>query len=156
MPTIPASVEETPIMSNLSPVCIAPGKRKMAGFMLIESLLAMLIFSIGILALVGFQGMSIKLVGDSKQRANAAFVASHIEGELWAVNPANLADCAGSFEPPSSSSCAGDWGARLVGLPNGVAEVEVNGSQVTLTITWQQPGADEEHRYVHNAQILHN
>lgn len=131
-------------------------RSRMAGSMLIESLLAMLIFSIGIIALMGFQGMSIKLVGDSKQRANAAFVANFIEGELWSVNPANLTACAGNFAPPSGSSCAGDWGARLVGLPNGAAVVEVNGSQVTVTISWQQPGEEEEHRYVQNAQILHN
>ena len=128
----------------------------MSGFMLIESLLAVLIFSIGILALIGFQGMSIKLEGDARQRANAAFVASYIEGELWSVNPANLATCAGSFAPPTGSSCAGDWGARLASLPNGAAAVEINGSQVILTITWQQPGEEEARRYVHTTQILHN
>lgn len=124
--------------------------------MLLESLLSILIFSLGILALVGFQAASIKLAGDAKQRANASFIANQIESELWGVDAGNLSTCAGTFTAPSGASCAGNWGERLISLPNGKAVVTINGSQVTLTVTWKMPGEEEEHRYVHNAEILHN
>jgi len=48
------------------------------GVMLIEALIAILIFSIGILAVVGMQGVAIKNVTESKYRSEAAFLANEL------------------------------------------------------------------------------
>lgn len=127
-----------------------------SGFFLIEALIAMLIFSLGVLALVGFHAASIKHAGDAKQRVNAAFIANEIESGLWTVDSSTLQACSGTYTAGSGSGCGSDWGLRLQGLPNGQANVVINGSQATLTITWRLPGETEDHTYVHYAEILHN
>lgn len=54
-----------------------------AGVMLIEALIGILIFSIGILALLGMQGSAIKNTADARYRSEAAFLASRIVGQMW-------------------------------------------------------------------------
>jgi len=54
-----------------------------AGVMLIEALIGILIFSIGILALLGMQGAAIKNTIDAKYRSEAALLATQIVGQMW-------------------------------------------------------------------------
>src|SRR2546428_12965622 len=53
------------------------------GVMLLEALIAILIFSIGILAVVGLQAVSIRNVTDSKHRTEAAFLANNLLSQMW-------------------------------------------------------------------------
>ena len=53
-----------------------------AGVTLIEALVAMAIFSIGILGLIGLQANSITLASDAKYRAEAAFLTNQLIGQL--------------------------------------------------------------------------
>ena len=59
----------------------SPGRER--GVMLIEALIAILIFSIGILAVVGMQGIAIKNVTESKYRSEAAFLANELIANMW-------------------------------------------------------------------------
>jgi len=63
---------------------------KQKGIMLLEALLGILIFSLGILAVVGMQAMSVRTVAESKYRMDASFLANEVMGEMWA-NRSNLA-----------------------------------------------------------------
>jgi type IV pilus assembly protein PilV len=58
-----------------------PGKQK--GVMLLEALIAILIFSIGILALVGLQATSISMSSDAKYRSTASMLANQMIGRMW-------------------------------------------------------------------------
>lgn len=58
--------------------------RGAAGFMLIESLVAMAIFAVGILALVGLQARMTAHMGDAKYRAEAALLVDQLIGTMWA------------------------------------------------------------------------
>lgn len=60
------------------------------GVVILEALIAILIFSMGILALVGLQAAMVKNAGDAKFRADASFVAQQRIGKLWA-DPVNAA-----------------------------------------------------------------
>jgi type IV pilus assembly protein PilV len=53
------------------------------GVMLIEALIAILIFSIGILAVVGMQGVAIKNVTESRSRSEAAYLAQRLLAQMW-------------------------------------------------------------------------
>ena len=64
------------------------GKSAQQGVVLLEALIAMLIFSMGVLALVGLQAAMIKNTSDSKYRAEASFIAQQRIGMIWA-DPAN-------------------------------------------------------------------
>lgn len=60
--------------------------RRERGVMLIEALVAILIFSIGILAVVGMQGVAIKDVTSAKYRSEAAFLAQELLAQMWTDN----------------------------------------------------------------------
>ena len=76
------------------------------GVILIEALIGILIFSIGILALIGMQAAAMKNTTDAKYRSEAAFLANQIIGQMW-VDRANLAqydDAAGATRRASSGT----------------------------------------------------
>jgi Tfp pilus assembly protein PilV len=62
------------------------------GSILLEALIAILLFSMGMLALAGVQAAAIKNAADAKYRAEASFLASQIIAQMWAENPATLAN----------------------------------------------------------------
>ena len=54
------------------------------GVMLIEALIGILIFSIGILALLGMQAVAMSATIDAKYRSEASFLANEVIGVMWA------------------------------------------------------------------------
>lgn len=105
------------------------------GIVLLEALIALLIFSVGILALVGLQAAMIKNTSDNKYRADASFLAQERIGRMWA-NPNNL----GSFSCTDSTSTCADVSSLL---PNGTRTVNVAAKGlVTINIAWRLPGGD--------------
>ena len=109
------------------------------GMALIEGLIAILIFSLGILGVVGLQAANVKQAADAKHRVDASFLANQTVGMIWA-DRANVANHAIVDEV-------------LPTLPTGKRTVTVTGSEVTVTITWQQPGEPAPHRHVLIAHI---
>ena len=109
------------------------------GSVLIEALISVLIFSMGILALVGLQTAMLKNTTDSKLRAEASFIAQQRLGEMWA-NPENLATFVVANQVVPT-------------LPNGTRTVTVNANRiVTVTVGWQAPGM-EAHSYAASTHI---
>lgn len=58
-------------------------RAKQRGVSLLEALVAILIFSIGILALIALQATSIRQSADAKYRSEASLLASEIIGQMW-------------------------------------------------------------------------
>jgi type IV pilus assembly protein PilV len=63
-----------------------PGLRDQAGSMLLEAFIAILIFSMGILAIVGMQASAIKTSADAKYRSEASLLANELIGQMWVSN----------------------------------------------------------------------
>jgi type IV pilus assembly protein PilV len=110
------------------------------GFVLIEALIALLIFSLAVLGLVGLQASMTRATSGAKYRADAAYLASDLVGLMW-IDSRNLAlydagECAG--HPPCQH-----WMARVrERLPTGTGSAEVSTTepgQVTVKVTWQAP-----------------
>lgn len=59
-------------------------RKSEGGVVLLEALIAILIFSIGILAIVGLQGAAVKTATDARYRSEAAFLASELMSQIWA------------------------------------------------------------------------
>ena len=134
-----------------------PSPQMQGGLALLEALIAVLLFSLGLLGMVGFQAASIKAQDEAKKRADAAFVANQIVGDMWSVPKEQLSTCAGTFAKGTSGCGNAPWGDRIdQTLPGGQAAVVINGTQVTVTLTWKTPGVTEEHRYVHMANVSRN
>jgi type IV pilus assembly protein PilV len=67
-------------------------QHKQTGFMLLEGLLAILIFSLGILAVVGLQARSIGHSTLAKYRNDASFAANKLIGLMWVATDAEMDD----------------------------------------------------------------
>ena len=67
-----------------------PLRTRQQGLSLLESLLAILIFSVGILAIVALQASSVKATTEAKLRTDASFMASQIIARMW-TDASNLA-----------------------------------------------------------------
>lgn len=118
-------------------------KRAQSGVAMLEALVAILLFSMGVLALVGLQSAMLKNTSDSKFRADASYIAQQWVGMMWA-NP----DVLGAYLIPSNADPRYDISTLL---PNGTRTVTqpdpVNfPSQYQITIKWQQPG-QMQHSY---------
>ena len=123
------------------------------GVMLIEALVGILIFSIGILALIGMQGVAVKNTNDARYRSEASFLATQIVGTMWS-DVANLGrydkDFAGTFA--NRDNWVTTVEARLPGVSVATStrlpEIEVGpdvglalaANEVRVTIHWLQPG----------------
>jgi type IV pilus assembly protein PilV len=145
-------------------------KIKQTGSVLLEAMIAILIFSIGILAMVGMQASAINNVSDAKYRSTAGFLANQIVGTIWSqrnptVNGSNVVvaspdltficnPCTGANGNPYTQA----WVASGVAaeLPRGVASIAISSvvmggasvSAVTVTVNWQAPKDLAAHRHV--------
>ena len=122
--------------------------RHQAGVMLIEALIGILIFSIGILALLGMQGAAIKNTTDAKYRSEAALLASQIVGQMW-VDIKQL-DSYKTTGGPAVYPARDNWvNAVATTLPGAIApQIQVGPDpvlgladrEVRVTVQWRQPG----------------
>ena len=120
----------------------APARTAQKGVVLLEAMVAILIFSMGVLAIVGLQAAMIKNTTDSKYRSEASYIAQARIGQMWA-DPTNLATY---LETNTDISTQLPSGKRTVTNPSA--------GNYTVTVTWQLPGADEtQHSYTNTVQI---
>jgi type IV pilus assembly protein PilV len=129
--------------------------RQQAGVMLLEALIGLLIFSLGVLGLIGMQAVATKATGEAKYRAEATMYAEQLIGQMSADNVAAIA-----IDYATGGVKYAAWAAQVTapntGLPGADANqptVAVVGSTVTITIQWQLPGDEAAHRYVTVAQV---
>lgn len=133
----------------------------MQGVMLIEALIAILIFSIGILAVVGLQAAAIKTVADSKYRSEASFLANQLVAQMW-TDSGNIANYAypGSGTVPSTLTT---WIAQVNARMPGAAAVppivtitgaSAQGGNVTVEVRWRSPEETAQGLPPHNYRVL--
>jgi type IV pilus assembly protein PilV len=65
-----------------------------AGSVLIETLVALLLFAFGVVSMVALQAASVGFAGQAKSRSDAAFLAEQIVGQMWADKRSNLSSYA--------------------------------------------------------------
>ena len=156
---------------------LARPRRAQSGVMLLEVLIALLIFSLGVLGLVGLQASAVKQSGQAKYRADATLLANELIGQMW------LSGRSGGFavlQTGFTSDGAGGaqfnaWKARVAAalpgadtnpptvalaaiapLPVLIAGVEVPSTaapstRVTITMRWKAPGepaSDPPHSFM--------
>jgi len=151
----------------------ARSPRQMQGVMLIEALLAILIFSIGVLAIVGMQAVAIKTVTDAKYRSQAAFLANELLAQIWndASNPAAAPNIpvnysyAGGTPPASLTTWVADVSSKLPGISPAVnpttnaptvtiSSATTQGATVQIVVQWQTPEEASQGLPPHNHTVL--
>ena len=121
----------------------AQSRGSQQGVMLIEALVAILLFTLGIIAVMGLEANSILQVGQSKYRTDASYLANQILSMMWVDQP-DLA----SYLTPGSAQRA-DWDDQVSRtLPAGAGTITRNGSVVTVKVQWKAPKDIVTHQYV--------
>jgi type IV pilus assembly protein PilV len=90
------------------------------GVMLLEALLGLLIFSLGILALVAMQSVSISNVSNAKYRVEAAFAAEELMNYMWLSDPTPATLVLGFAYPGGNSPYLMNWVTKLQTPPYGL------------------------------------
>ncbi len=141
--------------------------RRQQGVMLLEALIGILIFSVGILAMVGMQAAAFSASADAKNRAEAAAFANQIISDIWMgvdrSSDANLLTSLNNFQLNTGGSDCGfsggatdgtnavlaDWVSAVTNASTGllgatatmqqviVSAADLN--RVTVTVCWQTP-----------------
>lgn len=124
----------------------ARSRRHARGAMLIEVLVAILIFSIGVMALVGLQAQMTHAQSAAKSRADATYLANELIGVMWS-DTTNL----GSYDACASYARCSEWQDKVANsLPKGAGSIDVvdaTTGEVTITVRWTSP-SDGDHQYV--------
>lgn len=154
-----------PMAKHSIPYRCRPALAGQRGAMLLEALIAILIFSLGVLGLVGMQATAIQQSTDARYRAEAAQLVEQLVGEMWTTNRL-VTNLQAQYNTCQTSSCAGyaAWYARVAATLPGVTPtgptaptVNVDASGiVTVTVFWRAPTDDagaNPHRYDSTAQI---
>ncbi|RSZ34471.1 MULTISPECIES: type IV pilus modification protein PilV [unclassified Variovorax] len=121
-------------MKRRLPFSASSGSQRQSGFALLEVLVSILIFSFGVLGLVGLQARAISLSTDAEDRNRAALLANDIASAMWLGKSVTVDTSAGSA-----------WQKRVAdpangGLPNGgVTVTSVASNSADITITWRAP-----------------
>ena len=146
--------------------------KNQAGSVLLEALVALLLFSFGALGLLGLQAVSIKNTADAKYRADASYLTNQIIARMW-VDRANMdnyahrptgAACAYTGTASANTNVTG-WlaqiGALLPGVvagPPGTTQIQVTTpvagtKEIKVTVCWQAPQETSAHNFVTTARI---
>lgn len=113
------------------------------GVVLLESLIAILIFSLGVLAIVGLQAAMVGNTTASKFRADASYLMQQRLGLIWA-NP-------GDTNRFSTIAALDDISSLL---PNGTRTVTcLSPGEVRIQVTWKAPGDAVTHNVTTDARI---
>jgi len=120
--------------------------------MLLEALIGLLIFSLGVLALVAMQAVSVSTVSNARYRTEASFLANEILSQVWVDRGANYANVASYAVTGGvgASTQSQNWVNKVNQLmPSSdafpptvtIANPAAGGRQVTVVIRWRAPEA---------------
>jgi len=113
--------------------------------MMIEVLVSVVLLSVSVLGLVRVLGQTMKDAGQLEYRSVASTMANETIARMWVMDPASLSTYATTMT-----------GSVSTPLPGSTRTVTVNGNVVTITITWQVPGASTTSQYTISATLAKN
>jgi type IV pilus assembly protein PilV len=154
------------------------GRRPVRGFMILEVLIALLIFSLGVLGLVGLQANATKVSGQAQYRAQAVLLANELIGMMWAGDHTN-ANLTTVYGSGSTDAGFAAWQSKVTAtLPSSGASapsvtlttvnpltlaagpagsvvplVPTPSTQVAITIYWHAAGEVSADTY-HNVTVV--
>ena len=155
-----------------------------SGVALLEALIAILIFSLGILTIVAIQATSIRLTGDAQLRTRASLLAERLIGQMWvyggtaaelktafqtggSVYNKWLLEVQGKYKVGEELKDLTDKGVGLPGVTGTDASSASNWPTVTVddaglvvvTLFWKTPSmssSDPARQHIVTTQIVRN
>ena len=143
-----------------------PGADTQGGLVLIDGLLAIVLFAVGILGMVALQATAVSASSDAGYRSEAAMAADQVLAQMWSADPATLAaDFNGQDGVGGTKYTAWARGISLPGVSAGANQPSIAvdaANLVTVTVQWSTPwqpaaghgtAAPSPHTYVVVTQI---
>jgi len=129
-----------------------------AGFSLIEALVSIVIFSIGVLALIALQVTSVRQSSNAKYRSDAALLVNQLIGQMWVSDRTTTTlqtnfNTGGTLYTQWANAVQAQLPAAAASAPT--VAVAADG-QVTVNVFWKAPNeqaADPQHSYTAIARI---
>ena len=124
-------------------------RHNQTGVALIEVMVSLLIFSLGVLGMVAMQGKSISYAIDAEDRSRAALLANEIVAAMW-------------LEGTDSPAIKTNWIARvkdpaISGLPNAddpTVVTDADTKVTTVTITWRASSKASSEKNTYFTQLV--
>ena len=129
-----------------------------SGYVLLEALVALLIFSLGLLGMIGFQAASTKIATDSRFRTEAAMLADELLAKMTASDVSKVET---EFAAPNGPKYRAWLNDRVIGaarLPNAEVRLDFTKSATTSTllvhleVRWAMPGVAKESKDIKEVQ----
>ena len=133
-----------------------------SGVALLEAMVAVLIFSLGVLGLIAILAGSIRATNDARYRAEAANLAQALLGAMWSTRAADLDTEFGAGGPQlvaGQSQVANllpAIGSNLPIVDLSQPGLSTQSRRVVVTMFWQLPGEAGRHQLLITAQIGKN
>jgi len=120
---------------------------------LIEVLVAILIFSFGIVGLIGLQARALQYSTSAEDTSRAALLANELGSAMVLSRTVVATD-------PALSAAYAAWQARVAdtasgGLPGGQGKAVTTGDTATITITWKPPQTSGQAFNTQNQYVTH-
>ena len=120
-----------------------PSIKARLGFSLIEVLIVIVLFSFGLLGMVGIQARSVQASMNAEDSQRAALLANDLASTMWGANTVSLdAATLAAWQTAVASTTRG--------LPEGTGTVVITGSVARITVAWRPPSlaSGSTHRYI--------
>jgi type IV pilus assembly protein PilV len=142
---------------------VAPIRSRQRGSSLIEALIAISIFSFGLMGIAGLQAQLFTAGQQSQLRAQASYLAEEIFG-IASADPGNVgcytmdASGAGTCSSTLAKAAVADWRQRAMSALPGATDhpptvtYGVDGT-LTITLLWKRPQETVQHNYVASTNL---
>ena len=122
---------------------ISPRKSQTGSFLL-ESLVSLLLFMVGLIALLGVSAQSLNQVGQSKSRIDASNLVSELIAQMWVSGAAT----------PSAFDRT-EWETKVgTELPAGHSDLTFSDTRVDFDVSWADAKVSgTRHHYITSAEI---
>jgi len=132
----------SPRVKSRAPRQAVHSRQGQHGVALLEALIAILIFSFGILGLIGLEASAINFSVDAEDRNRAALFASEVASTMW-VN-GTITVPTSQLSAWTSTSSSSNWASSIantatVGVPNGTLTITPTAgttNSADIVITW--------------------
>jgi len=140
-------------MHVIEPMNMSMNSRpRQGGAYLLEALIGILIFALGVLGIVGLQAASLKTTADAGLRAEAVFAASQLLGQMWTDSRVNLPSYGSVIKGAPYKDFAAELKAAQGGayaidptvlIDNFAATPSNTSNSVTIQIFWRSDTATD-------------
>jgi type IV pilus assembly protein PilV len=131
--------------------------RRQRGIVMLDALIAIVIFSIGIVGMVKLQSAAVDIASSVKDRTDAAMLADQVIAQMWTSDKTTAGALQQNFQSPGGAAYTTWVSSVNRELPGTTATpptitVDAN-NYVTVTVYWQAPSDASAHKYVSSTQI---